>query len=220
MKKNILLILFFVSVFSAFGQKLTTKEKNILKTAALTVDNKNGNNRVIKWVTPIRYKIYGDTTLEYIRKQIDSSFSQLQRLTHLDIAKTDDDDDANFLIGIGADANTSGIFSDQLLHYVNQYGGNHYNVNAKSEIIRAETVVLPDSYDDKMLTRASLLKNIVKLLGLFTPSDEDAYSIFYSQTNYKVKIDKSDGKIIGAFYDPQFMAGMDASHVINAIDSL
>lgn len=199
-------ILLFASI-GCFAQKLSEKEKAVFDDIAFYRAKPNDDKVIVKWVMPIRYRIYGDTC-QYIKKEIDSTFSQIKRLTNLDIKKTDDDDEVNFLIVVGREEASLNKLSEGIVKYANGYGGFYFRSNNKSEIFRAENLLFPESYRDRSIIRHSLKKNILKCIGLLSPTERSSNSLFYSQPNGKLKIDDFDAHLISAFYLESIKPGM------------
>jgi hypothetical protein len=144
--KNTLIIccLILVSI-SALAQKLTDKEKIAFDDIAYSRVQPGSYEVIIKWVIPVRYKIYGSPEA-YVLKEIDTTMAQIKKLTALDIEKTTDDDDANFIIVVGKADKDLEMLSNDMAKYLNAYGGYIYKPNAKGEIIRAENLFVPESY--------------------------------------------------------------------------
>ena len=201
--------LMFIGI-AATAQQLTEKEKAVFDDIAYKRMQVGNYEVILKWTMPIRYKIYGDA-LEYVVKEIDTTFSQLKLLTQLDIQKTTDDDDANFLIFIGA--KDIDQLSKNMLKYVNSPGGNYYRTNKNSEVIRVECLAMPEKYNSKADLRHALKKNLVKCMGFFKTSAASSSSLFYAANNGKLKIDDFDSHIITTLYHPSIKPGMTKDEV-------
>jgi hypothetical protein len=190
---------------NAFSQTLSPKEKAVFDEVAYK-RMQTGNYEVInKWIIPIRYKIYGDAA-EYLIKEVDTTFKKLKALTHLDIEKTSDDDETNFLIVVGS--KDIGLLSKNMAKYVNQYGGHTYRANKNSEITRVECLVMPEKYQNKQDVRAVIKKSIVKCMGFFNSTEAVPMSLFYAHSNGKLKVDDFDSHIISTMYLPTIKSGM------------
>lgn len=207
MKNSLIIYCLILATLPAFAQKLTEKEKAAFDDIAYSRVQPGGYEVIIKWVMPVKYKIYGNPEA-YVLKEIDTTMAQIKKLTALAIEKTDDDDEANFIIVIGKAEKDLEILSNDMAKYVNAYGGNIYWPNAKAEIIKAEILIIPESYNDNRgAVRCTIKKSILKSFG-FTKSTETApYSLFYTANNYKLKIDLFDSHIISTFYLPSIKAG-------------
>jgi hypothetical protein len=195
---------------NAFSQKLTEREKVVFDDIAYKRMQAGNYEVILKWAIPIRYQILGDAP-EYIVKEIDTTFSQLSALTKLDIKKTTDSDDANFIIFVGA--KDISLLSKNLLKYINTFGGHYYRTNKNSEVTRVECLVMHEKYSSKADVRHVLKKNIVKCMGFFKTSKLSPSSLFYEASNGKLKIDEFDGHIISKLYDPLIKPGMDKDEV-------
>jgi len=210
LKIKIIACLVFCVGFNAFAQNLTPKEKAVFDDIAYK-RMQVGNYEVInKWAVPIRYQVFGDVP-DYLLKEIDSTFNQIKALTALDIKRTTDNDEANFLIVLGTkDIN---MLSKNMLKYLNTFGGHYYRTNKKSEIIRVECFLNAEKYSNRMDIRAALKKNLIKCIGFFKTTDSAPSSLFYSASNTKLKIDAFDSHIISAMYLPTIKAGMTKEEV-------
>lgn len=213
MKKIQLLVFLLLGLHLAtFAQRLNEKEKAAFDDIAFYRARPNDYRVIVKWVSPIRYKIYGDTS-QYIKKEVDSTFSQIRRLTKLDIKKTNDDDEVNFLIVAGREESALNRLSEGMVKYANAYGGFYFKSNSKSEIYRAENLIFPESYRDRTPLRHSLKKNLLRSIGLLSPTERNANSLFYSDHNDKLKIDDFDAHIISVFYQESIKPGMTKAEV-------
>ena len=212
LKLKFFLFLTIILNIDVSAQTLTPKEKLVFDDIVYFKVNPSEDLKISKWVSPIRYKLFGDSS-EYIKKEIDSTFSQLKRLTGLDIEKTNDDDDVNFIIVAINDTKIYPILSTGIEKFANKFGGYFFKTNNKGEIYRVETVIYPNSYREKFEIRANLKRNIVKCLGFFNQTEQAPNSIFYAQTNGKLKIDAFDSHIISKFYSPMIKPGMDRAQV-------
>lgn len=194
----------------AFAQKLTDAEKYVFDDIAYH-RRQNGEYAVIsKWVVPIRYKIYGNVDNK-LMKEIDSTFSHIKRLTQLDIAKTENDADANFIFVFGqTDAQ---VLSKNMLKYLNTTGGTQYRTNKMFEITRVENVINPEKYTFKQDARFAVKKHIVKSMGFFKSTDLAPYSLFFVKSNNKSKIDDFDSHIITTLYRTDIKPGMTQEEV-------
>lgn len=212
LKFKLFLLFLFALQVDSFSQQLTKSEKSVFDEIAYFRIKPNDYSRITKWVVPIRYKLYGDSS-EYIKKEIDSTFAQLKRLTGLDIQKTNDDDEVNFVIAALTDDKVYPALSEETSKHANRYGGYYFKANNKNEIYRVENLIYPVSYKEKIELRASLKKSIVKSLGFFTPTEQMPNSFFYSQGNGKLKIDAFDSHIISTLYLPAIKTGMTKEEV-------
>jgi hypothetical protein len=200
----------FLCCINAFSQKLTEKEKIVFDDIAYKRMQAGNYEVILKWAIPIRYQILGDAP-EYIVKEIDTTFRQLSALTKLDIKKTTDNDEANFLICIGA--KDLSLLSKNLLKYVNSFGGHYYRTNKNSEVTRVECLVMPEKYNSKADVRHLLKKNLVKCIGFFKTSGAAPSSLFYNASNGKLKIDEFDSHIISTLYNSEIKPGMEKEQV-------
>ncbi|SOD11149.1 DUF2927 domain-containing protein [Pedobacter xixiisoli] len=211
-KLSFLILLFFISAIAAFGQKLTPKEKIVFDEIAYHRFRTGEYEKIHKWVVPIRYKVIGDSS-KYILNEIDTTFSELARLTNLDIQKSDDDDEVNFIIALRNDVETIAQLSEHAKRYANTTGGFAYKANKKSEIYRLERVFAISKYRNKADVRYAVKKGIIGGFGLFKKSENAPKSLFYEANNGKLKIDAFDSAIITAFYNENIKAGMTKEEV-------
>ncbi len=209
---NMIFFLFFVIKMNTFSQNLTPKEKIVFDEIAYYKVKPNDNLKINKWVLPIRYKLFGDTS-DYIKKEVDTTFNQLKRLTGLDIEKTNDDDEVNFIIVAINEMKIYPILSVEIEKYANKYGGYFFKVNNKNEIYRVESIIYPNSYGERFEIRSALKRNIIKCLGFFNYTEQAPNSIFYSQNNGKLKIDTFDSHLILKLYSPMIKPGMEKNQV-------
>ena len=207
LKFKIFLLFLFALQIDSFSQQLTKNEKSVFDEIAYFRIKPDDHLRITKWIAPIRYKLYGDSS-EYIKKEIDSTFAQLKRLTGLDIQKTNDDDEVNFVIAAINDDIVYPVLSSETSKYANKYGGYYFKTNGKNEIYRVENIIYPISYKEKIELRSALKKSIIKSLGFFTHTEQMPNSFFYSQGNGKLKIDAFDSHIISTLYLPTIKTGM------------
>ncbi len=135
--------------------------------------------------------------------------AQIKKLTALVIEKTNDDDEANFIIVVGKAEKDLEMLSNDMAKYLNAYGGFIYWPNAKAEIIKAENLIVPESYTgNKAAVRFAIKRGIIKCFGLIKGTETAPYSLFYTDNNYKLKIDLFDSHIISTFYLPSIKAGI------------
>jgi hypothetical protein len=212
MKLKVITFFLLVVGINSFAQKLNPKEKTVFDDIAYTKLNTGPNAVVLKWVMPIRYKIYGDST-EYILKEIDTTFKQLRKLTQLDIQQTNDDDEANFILVFGKQEKDLQLLSPDSEKYRTAYGSFYFRSNNKSEIFRAESLFSVENYNYKADIRTAIKRNIIKSLGFLNSTQHAPNSLFYASFNNKLKIDDFDGHIITTFYLPTIKAGMDKTAV-------
>lgn len=212
LKFKLLLAFLLVLQIDAFSQQLTKNEKSVFDEIAYFRIKPDDYLRITKWVVPIRYKLYGDSS-EHIKKEIDSTFAQLKRLTGLDIQKTNDDDEVNFVIAAIIDDKVYPNVSAETIKHTNRYGGYYFKGNNKNEIYRVENIIFPVSYKEKIDLRSALKKSIIKSLGFFMPTEQVPNSFFYSQGNGKLKIDAFDSHIISTLYLPAIKPGMQIEEV-------
>jgi len=206
------IFLIFISFVVALGQKLTPKEKAVFDEVAYHRYRIGEYEKIHKWIIPIRYKVIGDNS-KYVLDEIDTTFSQLAKLTKLDIQKSQDDDEVNFVIALSADAEVLSQLSENTRKYANGFGGLAYKANKKSEIYRLERLFVISKYPSKTDVRYVIRKGIITSMGLFKRSESAPKSIFYSENNGKLKIDAFDSAIITAFYDEKIKPGMTKDEV-------
>ncbi|TCC93987.1 DUF2927 domain-containing protein [Pedobacter frigiditerrae] len=209
--KSIILLLIAIGT-DTYAQKLTSEEKFIFNEVAFTRKQAGDYELIHKWVAPIKYKVYGNAD-NYILKEIDSTFSQVKRLTNLDISKTTNDDEVNYIIVVGKKEVDQARLSKGFQKYLNGYGATLFRSNNKSEITKAETLLLDDNYTDKAAVKSSVIKNIVKSLGFFQKTKILTTSVFYEKNNRITKIDAFDSHIISKLYSPLIKPGMDKDQV-------
>jgi len=209
LKYLITALLFFVSL-STFAQQLTETEKYVFDELVYNRRQVGEYSVIYKWVTPIRYKIYGEVDQSLLR-EIDSTFSQLKQLTKLDIQKTDDDGEVNFIFVIGK--KDTHMLSSNMHKYLNTYGGSQYKTTKQFAISRIENLVMPENYRFKVEARHAIKKHIVRSLGFFKTSEVVPNSFFYTKSNNKLKIDQFDSHIISTLYLPSIIPGMTKDEV-------
>ncbi len=214
---KLILLLFITISIDTYAQKLTPEEKFIFNEVAFTRRNTGDYELVHKWVTTIRYKVYGDSD-NYISKEIDSTFNQVKRLTKLDIAKTENDNEVNYIIVIGNNEADQARLSKGFAKFVNGYGATLFKSNNKSEIIKAETLLVDDKYTDRAAVKSAIIKNIIKSLGFFQKTKLITSSLFYEKNNRITKIDTFDSHIIAKLYSPLIKAGMDKDQVAAVLE--
>lgn len=210
LKIRLTLSLLLLLSIGAFAQTLTSEEKAVFDDIVYHRRQSGEYAIISKWVIPIRYKIYGEVDT-WLLKEIDSTFSQLQKLTGLNIAKTTNDDEVNFIFVIG-DKDTHRL-SPNMQKYLYTYGGSQYRTNKGFEITRVENVVMPDKYKFKQDVRYAVKKHLVKSMGFFKTSELAPYSLFYNKSNSKLKIDAFDSHIINTLYRADVKPGMTKDEV-------
>lgn len=211
-KITFFIFLFFASDVIAFAQSLAPKEKIVFDEIAYHRLRVGEYEKIHKWIIPIRYKVIGDNS-KYVLDEIDTTFSQLAKLTKLDIQKSDDDDEVNFVIALSADTDVLSQLSENTRKYANGFGGFAYKANKKSEIYRLERLFVISKYPSKADVRYVIKKGIITSMGLFKRSKSAPKSIFYDENNGKLKIDAFDSAIITAFYDEKIKPGMTKEEV-------
>ena len=207
---KIILCLFCFAGLSAHAQNLTRNEKIVFDEVAYKRRQVGEYAVISKWVIPIRYKVYGDVE-PWLMKEIDSTFSQLKKITGFDIQKTDDDDEANFIFAIGKKDLSK--LSPNMSKYFSSFGGSQYKTNKNFEIYRVENFVNDKEYKQRDDVWYSIKKHIVKSLGFFQTTNQVATSLFYAQNNGKLKIDAFDSHIIATLYLPAIKPGMTKDEV-------
>lgn len=210
LKIKFTLVLLLLLKVGAFAQKLTEAEKYVFDDIAYHRRQAGEYAVISKWVIPIKYKVYGEVDNK-LMKEIDSTFSHLQRLTQLDIAKTDNDAEANFIFVFGQ--SEVQVLSKNMLKYLNTYGGTQYRTNKNFEITRVENVVNPDKYRFKQDAKLAVRKHIVKSMGFFKTTDLAPSSLFFVKNNGKNKIDAFDSHIITTLYRVDIKPGMTKEEV-------
>ncbi|MFN0290071.1 DUF2927 domain-containing protein [Pedobacter helvus] len=206
------LLLLLISAVAAFAQQLTAKEKIAFDEIAYHRFRVGEYEKIHKWVVPIRYKVIGNDS-KYILDEIDTTFRQLAKLTNLDIQKSQDDDEVNFIIALSADAEVLSQLSDNVKKYTNSFGGFAFRANKKSEIYRLERLFVISKYPSKADVRYVVKRGIVTGFGFFKKSETAPKSMFYSANNGKLKIDDFDAAIIKAFYNENIKPGMTKEEV-------
>lgn len=148
--KNLYLSIFLVLISATvvLAQKLAPKERVVFDQIAYHRVKVGEYEKITKWVVPIRYKIVGDSS-KYIINEIDSIFSQLKRLTNLDIQKSDDNDEVNFMIALSTSPEALSNMTNDFSKYSNSYGGYFYRANKKSEIYRMESLFAVGKYKSR-----------------------------------------------------------------------
>lgn len=212
LKLKFVLLLFITISIDVYSQKLTPEEKFIFNEVAFSRQKAGDYELIHKWVTPIKYKVYGDAD-NYILKEIDSTFSQVKRLTKLDITKTENDDEVNYIIVVGKNEADQARLSKGFQKYLNSYGATLFRSNKQSEITKAETLLLADKYTDRAAVKSAIVKNIIKSLGFFQKTKLMTSSVFYEKNNRISTIDTFDGHIIAKLYSPLIKPGMDKDQV-------
>ncbi len=212
MKKYLLLLIYCLTASFAFAQNpMAAADKANFKIIALSKDQA-GALIIKKWVVPIRYKVYSAKGA-YSSTEIDSIFSQIKALTSLDIAVAKTDDEVNFAVFLGAQADFGSKIPSVAAQYFNKFGGTYYKFNGKGEIYDAVDLITITSFTDQRDVRNALRRSIVKLFGFFTPLESKPGSIFYSQSNNVVRFDSYDSFLIRLLYSPRFTPGMTATQL-------
>lgn len=211
-KYSLSVFLFLVSIGLVFGQKLEPKEKAVFDEIAYRRVKVGEYEKIIKWSMPIYYKIIGDSS-KYAVNEIDTVFSQLRKLTKLEIRKSNDDDEVNFVIALSVDGKLPSTVSDTFRKNENSSGGFTYRINQKSEIYYVESLFVLSKYNSKVDVRYSIRKTILAGMGFFKRSEYAPASIFYSANNRKLKFDAFDSAIIAAFYNEKIKPGMTKEEV-------
>ncbi|MDQ7949270.1 MAG: DUF2927 domain-containing protein [Pedobacter sp.] len=212
MQKIKLTLLLLIWCSCAFSQQLTAEEKIIFNEVAFTRKQVGEYELVHKWIIPIRYKVYGDADA-FVLKTIDSTFAQIKRLTKLDISRTDDDAEVNYIFVVGKDEKERARLSKGFEKYVNSYGATLFRSNKASEIVKAETLLMSEKYNDRAAAKSAIVKNIVKSLGFFKRTKLISSSLFYEQNNGIQKISTFDSHIIAMLYHSLIRPGMDKDQV-------
>jgi|GEM_PF-3278640 len=212
MKNNVLFILLILISTKIFSQDLPPKEKAVFDEIAYHRIKIGEYEKIHKWVIPIYYKIVGDSS-KYIVEEIDSTFSQLRKLTKLDIRKSNDDDEVNFVINLSSNGEMPPSLSTILKKYMDSYGGYTYRANKNSELYRMESLFILSKYSNKADARHAVKKGIIRGMGFFKRSKNAPNSLFYNAGNRKLKLDDFDSAIIAAFYGEKIKAGMTKDEV-------
>ncbi len=212
MKNNMLFILLILISTKVFSQDLPPKEKAVFDEIAYHRIKIGEYEKIHKWVIPIYYKIVGDSS-KYIVEEIDSTFSQLRKLTKLDIRKSNDDDEVNFVINLSSNGEMPPSLSSILKKYMDSYGGYTYRANKNSELYRMESLFVLSKYSNKADVRHAVKKGIIRGMGFFKRSKNAPNSLFYNAGNRKLKLDDFDSAIIAAFYGEKIKAGMTKDEV-------
>lgn len=213
MKKiKLFIFLTFTCIVTVSAQQLTQKEKVVFDEIAYHRRKTGEYEKIHKWVVPIRYKIVGDSS-KYIINEIDSTFSQLRRLTHLDIQKSNDDDEVNFVIALSTSPEVLSTLSNNFEKLSAGYGGYFYRANAKSEIYKIESLFALSKYKSKADARYAVRKGIIRNLGFFKGTANAPSSVFYKEANQKLKFDAFDSNLITAFYNEKIKPGMTKDEV-------
>lgn len=200
-----------MSSIIAFGQELSPKQRAVFNEIAYHRLKVGEYEKINKWVTPVVYKIIGDTS-GYIVDEIDKTFNDLAKLTKLTIRKTNDDD-ANFMIYLSQKGEIPNDLSSNLMKFANANGGYYYRTNRNSEMVRFESLFILSKYRFKISARYVIKKGITKGMGFFKPSKAAPSSIFYVESNDKLKFDDFDSAIISAFYNQRIKPGMTREEV-------
>jgi hypothetical protein len=186
--------------------KLTSEEKAVFEDVVYNRLKAGEYETIQKWVIPIRYKIYGDTSA-YLIKEVDSAFSLIKKLTSLDIKRTTDEDEANFRFVFSDDPE---FFKDYTLNKqpLESPGNYRKRGNAKGEIFQAVNLINTKLYGPRQVIKSAIKRLILKNMGFSKTSDRVPYSLFSTGTNLKIKIDDFDAHIISTLYLPILKAGM------------
>lgn len=211
-KLKLFIFLLFTCVVTASAQQLTQKEKVVFDEIAYHRRKVGEYEKIHKWVVPIRYKIIGDSS-KYIINEIDSTFSQLRKLTKLDIQKSNDEDEINFVIVLSTNPEVLSMLSNDFSKFVNGYGGYFYRANQKSEIYKIESLYALSKYKSKADARYAVRRGIIRNLGFFKGTANAPSSVFYKESNQKLKFDAFDSNIITAFYNEKIKPGMTKDEV-------
>jgi len=205
------IFLAFISI-KVFSQNLPAKEKAVFDEIAYHRIKVGEYEKINKWVIPIYYKIVGDHS-DYIIEEIDSTFSQLKKLTKLEIRKSNDDDEVNFVINLSSNGEMPPSLSTTLQKYINNSGGYFYRANKNNEIYRVENLFILSKYSRKADARSAGKRGIIMGKGFFKRTKNVPNSLFYNTSNGKLKLDAFDSAIIAAFYDEKIKPGMTKDEV-------
>ncbi|TCC93988.1 DUF2927 domain-containing protein [Pedobacter frigiditerrae] len=207
LKFNPFLICLLLIGLSSFSQTINYSEKLVFDDVAYITSPINGKKVISKWAGPIRYQI-NNSPSEFITKEIDTTFSEIKKLTSLDIKKAVSNEEANLIINLGKEDKAKNISTPS--GSVMKYNGNfNHKTNDKLEIIKVENLFIVADSETKADIKYSLKRMILKSFGFFRKSEEAPYSLFYAQRNNAIKIDKFDGHIISFFYSSFVKAGME-----------
>jgi hypothetical protein len=210
--KKIVLLLFFTLFISksSFSQKITAEAKLVFDVVAFDRTKIGEYEKIQKWVVPIRYKIYGDTSA-YLVKEVDSNFSYIRKLTALDIKRTYNDDEANFMIVFGKTPNFFEAYTMNKMP-LNSPGNYRKRVNKNGEIYWAQNLFNIEAYGSKAIVKNAIKRQLIKVLG-FQKTIAISNSFFSTAPNLKNKFDNFDSHIISTLYLPALKAGMTKDEV-------
>lgn len=211
LKFNPFLICLLLMGLSSFSQTISYPEKLVFDDVAYIISPITGKKVISKWAGPIRYQV-NNSPSDFVTKEIDTTFSEIKRLTSLDIKKAVNNEEANLIINIGKEDKTKNLATPH--GGIMKYNGNFsHKTNDKLEIIRVENLFVIADNETKVEVKYNLKRVILKSFGFFRKSEEGPYSLFYAQRNNSVKIDKFDGHIISFFYASFIKAGMEKDQV-------
>jgi hypothetical protein len=211
MQKIALLFYFILFTVNAFAQKLTSDEKLVFDAIVFDRAKIGDYEKIQKWIVPINYKIYGDTSA-YLVKEVDSNFNQLRKLTSLVIKRTYNDSEANFIIVFGKDPNFFEAYTmnGQPLTSAGNY---RKRVNKNGEIYWAQNLINTDRYGSRAVVKNAIKRQMLRVLGFLKTSESIYNSLFSSAPNIKNKFDDFDSHIVSTLYLPALKPGMTRDEV-------
>ncbi|WP_316770669.1 DUF2927 domain-containing protein [Pedobacter frigiditerrae] len=210
-KLKFILLLFIAISIDVYAQKLTPDEKIVFNEIVFKRRKAGEYETLSKWVVPIRYKIYGDTSL-YLVKEVDSFFNQIRKLTELDIKKATSDTEENYQIVFG---NNPEDFESYTLSKTPLTSPGSYRIKSTklSEIYWGQNLINIKKFGNRANAKNFFRRNIIKTLGFLNNSKLAPNSVFTILNSNLVKLDEFDGHIISALYLQAIKPGMTPDEV-------
>lgn len=211
LRKSSLFCFALFITFSATAQKLTPEEKTVFNEVVFKRRKAGEYETLSKWVVPVRYKIYGDTSL-YLVKEVDSFFNQIRKLTALDIKKAASDTEENYQIVFG---NKPEDFESYTLSKTPLTSPGSYRIRStkSSEIYWGQNLINIKKFGNRANAKNFFRRNIIKTLGFLNNSKLAPNSVFTILNSNLVKLDEFDGHIISALYLQAIKPGMTPDEV-------
>lgn len=210
-KIKFILFLLIISSLNSFAQKLTENEKTVFDELVYKRKQIGEYETLSKWVKPIRYKIYGDTSA-YIVKEVDSFFNLLKKITPLDIKKAANESEENFMLVFGEKPEDFQAYTatNRPLEAIGSY---RIRTTNNGEIYWGQGLINTKKFGTRANIKNAIKKNIVKCIGFSNSSEFAPSSVFTIKNSNDIKIEAFDIHIISELYLPAIKPGMTRDQV-------
>ncbi len=211
LKLKIFLFLIAFTVIQVSAQRLTEGEKAVFDEIVYKRRKVGEYEQLSKWVIPVRYKIYGDTSA-YLVKEVDSFFELLKSLTSLDIQKASSGIEENFVIVFAKKPEDFQPYTitNKSLESPGLY---RHKTNNRWEIYWGQSLINTDKMGGRSNAKVAIKKSVIKSFGFIKDSELAKNSIFYSRNYNMLKVDDFDSHIISTLYLPAVKPGMTRDQV-------